>query len=48
MPAPILKKMTPARDPILDPQVPGQVSYEFWSNLRDESSGIGLVVLSGQ
>ncbi len=42
--APILKKMTP----ILDPRASGQVNREFRPTLRDESNGIGLVVLSGQ
>ncbi len=43
-----LKKMTVARNPILDPRVPGQVSHKFGPTFCDKSNGIGLVVLSGQ
>ncbi len=42
------EKMTPARDPILGPRAPGQVSHEFGSTLCDEFNGTDLVVLSGQ
>ncbi len=45
---PNFEKMTRVRNPILDPRAPGQVSHEFGPTLRDESNGIGLVVLSGQ
>jgi hypothetical protein len=46
--APILKKVTPVWNLILDSRAPGQVSHEFGPTLRDESNGIGFTALSSQ
>ncbi len=45
---PNFEKMTPAREPILDLRVPGQVGHEFGSTLREKPNGTALVILSGQ